>query len=133
MDETKTCEGHKPRGRTTSVLLEVKETKRCSTLVKTLILAVALLIICCLILLNLYLIERSRPKVGIADKRVKSPSQSPALEKYYGGSCWTTDCLHAASGKIVGNSPGKYDLPNINHSHLSNPCFINLILESSEQ
>ncbi|XP_020617115.1 endothelin-converting enzyme homolog [Orbicella faveolata] len=97
MDETKTCEDHKARRRTTSVLLEVKETKRCSTLVKPLILAIALLIICCLILLNLYLIERSRPKAAAADKRVESPSRSPAPEKYYGGSCWTAECLHAAS------------------------------------
>lgn len=110
MDETKTSEDHKAKRRTTSVLLEVKETKRCSTLVKTLILAIALLIICCLILLNLYLIERSRPKAGVEDKRVKSPSRPPAQEKYYGGSCWTTECLHAVSGKIVGNSPGKRDL-----------------------
>jgi len=111
MDEAKICEDHKPRRRTTSVLLEVKETKRCSALVKTLILAIALLIICCLILLNLYLIERSRPKAGVADKRVESPSRSPEQEKYYGGSCWTTECLHAASGKSIGKSaPGKSDL-----------------------
>lgn len=107
MDVTKFCVDHKPRRRTTSVLLEVKEMKRCSTLVKTLILAIALLIICCLILLNLYLIERTRSKAGVADNRVKSTSRSPALEKYYGGSCWTTECLHAASGKIVVNSSGK--------------------------
>ena len=106
MDETKFCEGHKRSRRVTSVLLEVKETKRCSTLVKTLILAIALLIICCLILLNLYLIERSRPKAEVADKRVKSPSRSQAQENFYGGSCWTTECLHAASGKIVDNPPG---------------------------
>ena len=92
-----------------SVLLEVKETKRCSTLVKTLILVIALLIICCLILLNLFLIERSRPKAAVADKRVESraPSRSSTEEEYYGGSCWTTECLHAASGKSVGKSPGK--------------------------
>lgn len=140
MDETKTCEDHKARRRTTSVLLEVKETKRCSTLVKPLILAIALLIICCLILLNLYLIERSRPKAAAADKRVESPSRSSAPEKYYGGSCWTAECLHAASGKSVGKSPGKSDLfschckknlPNVSHTNLSNPCFINLILEAS--
>ena len=107
MDETKTCEDHKPRRRTASVLLEVKETKRCSTLVKSLILAIALLVICCLILLNLYLIERSRTEAGVADKRVESPSRSPEKEKYYGGSCWRTECLHAASGKSVGKSPGK--------------------------
>ena len=112
MGKTKTCdpyEDYKPTRKTMSVLLEVKETKRCSTLVKTLILAIALLIICCLILLNLYLIERSRPKSAVADKRVESPSRSPIQEKYYGGSCWTTECLHAASGKSVDKSTGKSD------------------------
>lgn len=103
---TKTCrEGHKTNRNTTSVLLEAKERKRCSSLVKSLILAIALLIVCCLVLLNLYLIERAKtPKTGVAEKRVESTSRSPEHEKYYGGSCWTTDCLHAASGKSVKKS-----------------------------
>ena len=81
---------------------EAKERKGCSALVKSLILVIALLIVCCLVLLNLYLTEREKnPKTGATEKRLESTSRSPELEKYYGGSCWTTDCLHAASGKSV--------------------------------
>ncbi|KAJ7394659.1 hypothetical protein OS493_000479, partial [Desmophyllum pertusum] len=35
------------------------------------------------------------PKTTSAEKSVTS--RTPEQEKYYGGSCWTTDCLHAAS------------------------------------
>lgn len=87
------------------MLLAVKEKKKYPTLVKILILAIALLIVSCLVLLNLYLIERSRnPKTTSAEKSVTS--RTPEQEKYYGGSCWTTDCLHAASGKTERNLIG---------------------------
>ena len=99
-------EGLKTKRRTTSVLFNVKERKGRSTLVKGLILAIALLIVCCLVFLNLYLVERAKnPKTRAAEKRVELPtSHSPEEQKFYGGSCWTTDCLHAASGKSVQES-----------------------------
>ncbi|KAL9970106.1 hypothetical protein ACROYT_G022430 [Oculina patagonica] len=100
------CEGHKTNRRTNSVLLEAKKRKGCSSLVKCLILAIALLIVCCLILLNLYLIQRAKnSQTGVAEKRVESTSRSPEHEKYYGGSCWTTDCLHAASDLLNSVDP----------------------------
>lgn len=103
---TTICDVYKPeKRRPRSVLLEMEEKKKskpCSTLVKSLILTIALLVICCLVLLNLYLVERAKKPEAVAmEKPVNSSLRIAKQQSYYGGSCWSTDCLHAASGRRV--------------------------------
>lgn len=100
------CDVHKPeRRRPRVVLMEMEEKKRGnarSTLVKSLIVAIALLIVCCVVLLNLYLTERAKkPKAVTEEKPLNSSTQTAKQQTYYGGSCWSTDCLHAASGERI--------------------------------
>ena len=100
---TKMSNIHNPTGRRRTALMEEKMNRKpCSTLVKSLIVAIALLVTCCVVLLNLYLIERAKkPKAVTEEQPVNSSLRTPKQHSYYGGSCWSTDCLHAASGKSV--------------------------------
>lgn len=93
-------ETRRPNSRTSFVSWNVKEAKKCSALVKFLILTIALLIVCCLVLLNLYLREHARNLTAEAvEKPETKTTRIPEHEKYHGGMCWTTDCRHAVSGK----------------------------------
>ena len=97
-------ETRRPNSRTCSVSWDAKEGKKCSAPVKFLILTIALLIVFCLVLLNLYLREHAR---NLTAKAVEKPETRTTRiraehEKYHGGLCWTTDCLHAALGKKFG-------------------------------
>lgn len=79
-------------------LLTERKSERCSN-VKCLMLLIALLVICCLILLNLYLIERAKKaEVETPEELVNSSLGIPKQRRQYGGSCWSTDCLHATKG-----------------------------------
>lgn len=100
---TKMCNVHNHKRRMKAGLMEEKMNRKpCSTLVKSLIVAVALLVTCCVVLLNLYLIERAKkPKAATGEQLLNSSLRTPKQHSYYGGSCWSTDCLHAASGKSV--------------------------------
>lgn len=107
---TTMCAVHKPekrRPRTGVTFMEDKKHgKPCSLLVKSLLLIIALLIICCVVLLNLYLIERSKkPKEVTRENPVNSSLRTPKQHSYYGGSCWSTDCLHAASDLLNSIDP----------------------------
>ena len=105
------CESRRPR----VTLVEMKETnngKAYAMLVRSLIVFVAtVLVICCVLLLYLYLIVRSEePNTVTENQSGNSSSWISKRHSYYGGSCWSTDCLHAASGKLRALSP------------LSGPC-----------
>lgn len=85
-----------------SLPVERKKSKHCSMLVKSLVLVIALLVLCCLVLLSLYLIERDRNSQP--DEKmmsVNSTSQTSKQQSHYGGLCWSRDCLHAASGRLI--------------------------------
>ena len=89
-----------------SLPVERKKSKHCSMLVESLVLVIALLVLCCLVLLSLYLIERDRNSQP--DEKmmsVNSTSQTSKQQSHYGGLCWSRDCLHAASGRLIKNSP----------------------------
>lgn len=99
-------ETRRPNSRTSFVSWNVKEAKKCSALVKFLILTIALLIVCCLVLLNLYLREHARNLTTEAvEKPETTTTRIPEHEKYHGGMCWTTDCLHAVSDLLNSVDP----------------------------
>ncbi|XP_073251055.1 endothelin-converting enzyme homolog [Porites lutea] len=90
-------------------LLIERKSKLCSN-VKCLMLLIVLLVICCLILLNLYLIERAKKtEVETPEELVNSSLGIPKQQRQYGGSCWSTDCLHATSDLLNSIDPSAAD------------------------
>lgn len=100
------CESRRPR----VTLVEMKETnngKAYAMLVRSLIVFVAtVLVICCVLLLHLYLIVRSEEPNTVTENQLgNSSSWISKRHSYYGGSCWSTDCLHAASDLLNSIDP----------------------------
>lgn len=100
------CESRRPR----VTLVEMKETnngKAYAMLVRSLIVFVAtVLVICCVLLLYLYLIVRSEEPNTVTENQLgNSSSWISKRHSYYGGSCWSTDCLHAASDLLNSIDP----------------------------
>lgn len=85
-----------------------KKGKDSSIVVKSLLVILAMVVICCVILLYLYLTERAKRPNSITEKLMENSKRKTSKRRsYFGGSCWSKDCLHAASGKA---STGSYGL-----------------------
>lgn len=87
-----------------AVVIHVNKKKNtsCSPQMKLLILLLVLMMVACLVLLNLYLLEREKnSRISNAKVMNSTPAVESKTDKQAGAVCWTKDCIQAASGKFT--------------------------------
>lgn len=96
------------RQQVSTVEMEGKDKgKESSIVVKSLLVILAMVIVCCVVLLHLYLTERAKRPNTITEKLMENSTRRTSKRRsYFGGLCWSKECLHAASGKASTGSYG---------------------------
>lgn len=81
--------------------------KDSSIVVKSLLVILAMVVVCCVVLLHLYLTELARRPNTITEKLTENSTRRTSKRRsYFGGLCWSKQCLHAATGKASDGSYG---------------------------
>lgn len=80
--------------------------KESSIVVKSLLVIIAMVVVCCVVLLHLYLTERAKRPNTITEKLMENSTRRTSKRRsYFGGLCWSKECLHAASDLLNSIDP----------------------------